>query len=296
MRRLAVVLAICLACTSPTRAPAATTPRITLVPSLAPGALQIFDMHLHYSREAWDAYPAQTVGELLNANGVRGALVSSAPDEGSFRLKSVLGDRIVPTLGPYRNRGDPQSWSRDPSILAYVQSVYRPGVHRGFGEFHLRPGEVAFPVVRSVLEFAAREKLFLHFDGNAEALAELLEAAPEATILWAHAGTDAKADEVSALLDRAPRLSVELSYRDFDMKDRGDLNPLWSPVLLKHGERFMVGTDTWIVDPRRSPNDRWEMYADVIKEIRGWLKLLPADVAERIAHENAERFIAELPR
>jgi hypothetical protein len=88
-------------------------------------ALSIFDMHLHYSREAWSPYPPDKIAEMMNENGIRGALVSSAPDEGSFRLKAILGDRIVPTLGPYRNGTDPALWTRDPSVVAYYESASR---------------------------------------------------------------------------------------------------------------------------------------------------------------------------
>jgi hypothetical protein len=271
------------------------SPTPSLAPSMTPMALSIFDAHLHYSREAWDSYPPGKMAELMNANGIRGALVSSAPDEGSFRLKAVLGDRIVPTLGPYRTRADPTSWTRDPSVVGYLQSVYRRGAHRGFGEFHLKAGETTLPTVKSALEFAARERLFLHMDGDARALAELLDFAPDATVLWAHAGTDATAEQVDALLVKWPKLWVELSFRDFDMSFRGELDARWGPVLLKHRDRLMVGTDTWVLG-RVGLNDRLDGFAELIKSIRAWLRLLPPEVGEAIAHGNAERFLAQLPR
>lgn len=267
---------------------------------MTPVALSIFDMHLHYSREAWGAYPPAKMAEMMNENGIRGALVSSAPDEGSFRLKAILGDRIVPTLGPYRNETDPPSWTRDGSIVPYFESAYRRGAHRGFGEIHLKPGEVNLPVVKSALAFAAREKLFLHVDAKAPALAEVLEAAPGATVLWAHAGVDATPAQVDELLAKWPRLWVELSFRDFEMSFHGELNPLWGAVFTKYPGRFMVGTDTWVIGfggaNMGGVNDRLDGFSEVVKGIRAWMRLLPPDLGEAIAHGNAERFFAQLPK
>src|SRR5205809_626848 len=116
---------------TPTASP---TPSATPSPSASPtpGLMPIFDAHLHYSRESWTAYPPEKIAALMDSVGVRSALVSSAPDEGTFRLRAVMGDRIIPMLGPYRNGADVFSWARDGTIVAYVQSSYRAGMHSGF--------------------------------------------------------------------------------------------------------------------------------------------------------------------
>jgi hypothetical protein len=250
---------------------------------------------VHYSREAWAAYPPERVAALFDSLGVRAAFVSSAPDEGTFRLRAVMGDRIIPTLGPYRNGADVFSWTRDPSIVPYLESTYRAGVHRGFGEFHVAVGQTALPVVRTALAFAAREKLFLHTHPDARALAELLEAAPGARVLWAHAGVDATPEQIDALLAKWPNLWAELSLRE-DVAPRGVLAAKWRALLVKYSDRLMVGTDTWTVGGSYTGNERWDAYADIVRGIRAWLVQLPPDVAEAIAHRNAERFIAQLPR
>lgn len=293
MKRAFVAVLFLVTCMSP--ATPAPSPTPSLAPSMSPMALSIFDAHLHYSREAWTAYPPARMAELLNENGVRGALVSSAPDEGTFLLKAILGDRIIPTLGPYRNGTDPVSWTRDPSVVPYFESAYRKGAHRGFGEIHLKVGETSLPVVKSALAFAARERLFLHVDARAPAVAEVVEAAPGATILWAHAGVDATPDQVEALLEKSRTLWVELSFRDFEMSYHGELNPLWERVFKKYPDRFMVGTDTWLIGTG-GVNDRLDSFSQVVNDIRTWLKLLPADLGEAIAHGNADRFFAQLPR
>src|SRR5436309_2051159 len=64
------------------------TPSPTASPT--PSVLPIFDAHMHYSRESWVAYPPEKIQALLDSLSVTSALVSSAPDEGTFRLKAVL--------------------------------------------------------------------------------------------------------------------------------------------------------------------------------------------------------------
>ncbi len=277
---------------SPTPSPA---PSPTPTPTPTPGLTPLFDAHLHYSRPAWSLYPPETIARLLDSVGVRSGLVSSAPDDGTFRLRAVLGDRVIPMLGPYRNAADVFSWARDPSIVPYVESVYRAGVHRGFGEFHLLVGQTGLPTVRGVLALAEREKLFLQPHADARAVAELLSYMPGATVLWAHAGVDATPEQIGALLDRWPKLSVELSLRS-DIAPNGTLDPRWRELLVRHSGRFIIGTDTWTVDGTFTGNERWDLYAEIVRGIRGWLAQLPADVAEAIAYRNAERFLAQLPR
>jgi len=271
---------------SPSAAPSA-------APTATPGGpMPIFDAHLHYSRESWAAYPPERVATLLDAAGVRTALVSSAPDEGTFRLKALLGARVIPTIGPYRGGADVFSWTRDGTILPYLRAAYRVGEHKGFGEFHLGPGEIALPVVQQTLAFAREHKLFVQPHADARAVAELLDAlGADYHVLWAHAGVTATPEQVDALLARWPKLWVELSLRD-DVAPNGQLDPRWRAVFLKYPDKFMVGADTWTVGGSFTGNERWNMYADIVRGIRGWLAQLPPDIAERIAHLNGERFVA----
>ena len=112
-------------------------------------------------------------------------------------------------------------------------------------------------------------------------------------MLWAHAGVTATPDEIDALLAKWPHLWTELSLRD-DIAPQGKLDPKWRALLLKYGDRFMVGTDTWTVGGSYTGNERWDAYAQIVGGIRAWLGQLPPDVADAIAHGNAERFLAQL--
>jgi hypothetical protein len=87
--------------------------------------------------------------------------------------------------------------------------------------------------------------------------------------------------EVGRLLDRYPKLWVELALR-FDVAPGGNLDPEWRALFLRHPDRFMVGTDTWTTS-------RWDSLVEEARATRRWLGQLPRDVADQIAYRNGER-------
>src|SRR5881628_2113683 len=105
----------------------------------APAAAQlpIFDAHIHYSRPDWDAYSPERALSLLAQAGVRRAIVSSTPDDGTLKLYEKSPASIVPFLRPYRTREDMSGWPRDSTVQAYVEERLKRGIYRGIGEFHL---------------------------------------------------------------------------------------------------------------------------------------------------------------
>lgn len=246
--------------------------------------LPITDTHLHYSQPGWSDYPPAVVLDLLDRAGVRRAFVSSTPDEGTVRLYEAAPERIVPVLRPYRLPGELGTWSRDPTVVPYLTQRLGRGIYRGIGEFHLYGDDARSAVVREVAELAARHGLFLHCHCDEAAVEILLGLVPGVRVLWAHAGMTAGPAEVGRLLDAWPQLSVELALRS-DVAPAGRLDPAWRALFLRHADRFMVGTDTWVAS-------RWDALGQVQAETRAWLRQLPPDVARRLATENAERLAA----
>jgi predicted TIM-barrel fold metal-dependent hydrolase len=251
------------------------------VPAPARDDLPIFDAHIHYSQPDWAVYPPERILALLSGAGVRRALVSSTPDDGTLKLYEKAPRVVVPFLRPYRTRDDMGGWPRDPAVQRYVEERLKRGIYRGIGEFHLSRADADAPVVRRVAELAVQQRLFLQAHVDDVTVERLLTLYPDARILWAHAGMSASAEVVGRLLDRFPTLWVELSLRS-DVAPGGALDPAWRAVFVRHADRFMVGTDTWVTS-------RWETLADGIRATRGWLRQLPPDAAERIAFRNAER-------
>ena len=249
--------------------------------------LSIVDTHIHYSQNSWDGYSPQAVLAILDRGGIRRAFVSSTPDDGTVRLYEAARDRIVPVLRPYRQAGELGSWHGDASVVGYLETRLKRGIYRGIGEFHLYGLEARAPVVRQVADLAARSGLFLHCHCDAAAVEALLGLRPDLRVLWAHAGMSAGPDVVGSLLDRWPRLSVELALRS-DVAPGGQLDPAWRAAFLRHPDRFMVGTDTWVPS-------RWSELPAVQEFTRARLRQLPPDVARRIASENAERLARGAP-
>lgn len=243
--------------------------------------LPIFDAHIHYSQPDWDAYTPERVLSILARANVFRALVSSTPDDGTLKLYDRAPKGIVPFLRPYRTRGDMGTWTRDPAVVAYVEDRLKRGVYRGIGEFHLSADEVEAPTVRRIAELAGVRDLFLWAHVDDVAIEGLLTRYPKPRMLWAHAGMSASADTVGRLLDRFPKLYVELALRT-DVAPGGTLDPAWRGLFVRHADRFMVGTDTWVTS-------RWESLADAHRHVQAWLAQLPRDVAEKIAFKNGDR-------
>lgn len=244
--------------------------------------LPIFDAHIHYSQPDWQVLTPEQALAILDRAGVRWALVSSTPDDGTLKLYEQAPRRITPFLRPYRTREDMGSWHNDPAVQTYVEERLKRGIYKGIGEFHLFSVDQAeAPVVKRCAELAAEQQLFLHAHVDDMTVEKLLQLYPQVRILWAHAGMTASAATVGRLLDQFPALWVELALRS-DVAPNGKLDPEWRSVFLRHPERFVVGTDTWVTS-------RWETLVAGMQAIRGWLGELPRDVAEQIAYRNAER-------
>jgi amidohydrolase family protein len=251
---------------------------------LAPAdELTVVDTHLHYSQNSWAQYTPEAVLRILDQASVKRAFVSSTPDDGTLRLHAAAPDRVVPVLRPYRG-GDRDSWYRDASVVDYLEDRLRRGIYRGIGEFHLNGDEARSPVVRRIAALAIRHGLFVHCHCDAEAAEILVGLDPGLRVLWAHAGMSAGPDVVGRLVDRHPMLTVELALRS-DVAPGDRLEPAWKALFLRHPDRFMVGTDTWVPS-------RWADLPEVQRWYRAWLAQLPPDVARRIASGNAERLAA----
>jgi len=239
----------------------------------APAAAQfpIFDAHIHYSRPDWEAYTPERALSILAAAGVRRAIVSSTPDDGTLKLYEKAPKGVVPFLRPYRTRDDMGSWPGDPGVQAYVEERLKRGIYRGIGEFHLGAADVGAPTVRRIAELAAERDLFLQAHVDDVTIEKLLTLYPKVRFLWAHAGMSASA-------------ATELALRT-DVAPGGTLDPEWRAVFVKYPDRFMVGTDTWVTS-------RWEIVRDYHRDVQVWLAQLPLDVAEAIAWKNGERLFS----
>jgi hypothetical protein len=223
----------------------------------------------------------------MDQAGIRRAFVSSTPDDGTVELYELAPDRIVPVLRPYRQPGELGSWHQDPTVVPYLEQRLGRPIYRGIGEFHLTGDDARAPVVRQVTELAAQRKLFLHCHCDAAAVEILVGLTPGVRVLWAHAGMSSGPEDVGRLVDGSKDLFVELALRS-DVAPGGQLDPAWRDLFVRHPDRFMVGTDTWVAS-------RWESLVQVQAAARAWLHQLPPDLARRLASENAESLARGVP-
>ena len=244
----------------------------------------IFDAHMHYKIGAWDPYPVETVIELMDKSGVAMALVSSTPDEGTIKLWEYAPRRIVPELRPYFGEAGSANWTKSDGMLRYIRQRLEKYPHEGIGEFHIHILDIRDrPFLKAVAKIAKERNILIHIHSTAAPVRLFYEFEPDLTIIWAHAGMTDPPEVVGTMFDKYPTLYADTSYRERDiLTGEGDIAPAWRAVILKHADRLMVGTDTWV-------NEQWAHYEELVAVNRLWLSRLPRDVAERIAYKNAEK-------
>jgi predicted TIM-barrel fold metal-dependent hydrolase len=256
---------------------------------LLPGAseaadpLPIFDAHLHYSHDAWEMVPPPVALDLVRKAGVKRALISSSDDEGQQRLVKLAPDVFLPSLRPYRRRGEVSTWMRDPTVVDYLEEHLARFSYVAIGEFHIYGADVDLPVPRRMIELARQYNLVLHSHSDADAIDRQFVQWPAARILWAHAGFAPPAS-VRVMLQKHRNLWCDLAFRS-DYAADGKLDTEWRALLIEFPDRFMVGTDTFTPE-------RWPFIVEHARWSRGWLAELPPDVAEKIAYRNGEALFA----
>jgi hypothetical protein len=249
----------------------------------------LFDAHLHYNEEALPRYSIGSAFELFRKNGVAAILANSRPNDGTRALydaatRNPLGVQVVPFIRVYRNRDDYGTWFGNPEIHRMVVEEEKRGFYRGVGEFHVYGRNADTRVVKDIVDFAVSKGLLLHAHCDEEALEILFAHNPKARVIWAHTGFTTPLARVEELLRKYPALWGELSYRS-DVSESGRLVADWKALFQRHPTRFLVGSDTWVVE-------RWNDYPAIMGGYRKWLGELPRDVAERIAWKNGAELFA----
>ena len=252
---------------------------LAALPGLGQSTLPIFDAHLHYSHDAWENLPPPAVIEVLKKAGIKRAFLSSSDDEGQQRLYTLAPDIIVPSLRPYRTRGDAGTWTGDNAIIGYLEERLKKFKYAAIGEFHLYGADADLAVPRRMVELARQHGLILHAHSDIAAIERLFTQWPEARILWAHSGF-ARPDEVRDMLKKHKNLWCDLAFRG-DHHSGGKVTDEWRAAFLEFPDRFTLGTDTYTPE-------RWLYVGEHASTARAWLSTLPGDVAEKIAYRNAE--------
>jgi hypothetical protein len=253
--------------------------------SAAEPRLPIFDAHVHYSHDAWDRTPPREAVAILRKAGLKRAMVSSSSDDGTQKLYAEAPDLVVPSLRPYRKRGEISTWVRDETIIPHLEDRLKKYHYAAIGEFHVYGTDADLPVVRRMVQLAKQHKLWLHLHGDSDAIERVMAQDPEARILWAHSGFD-RPEHVRAMLRKHRRLYADLAFRN-DHASGGKVDPAWREAFIEFPDRFLVGTDTFTPE-------RWYYIAEHADWSRAWLADLPPDIAERIGWRNGETLFASM--
>ncbi len=250
---------------------------------LAAAELPIFDAHVHYSHDAWDNLPPKEAVALLRRAGLKRALVSSSGDEGTQRLVAEAPELVIPSLRPYRTRGEIGTWVRDDSVVAFLEDRLLHQRYAAMGEFHLYGADADLPVPKRMVALAQQHKLVLHAHSDVDAIERLFRQYPDARILWAHSGFE-RPDAIRDLLRKHANLWSDLAFRN-EHGGSGKVPVEWRALFSEFPDRFVVGTDTYTPE-------RWHYIVEHANWSRAWLADLPPALAERIAWRNGEALFA----
>jgi hypothetical protein len=245
------------------------------------GSIPIFDAHIHYNADVWEALPPKRALQLLTGAGITRALVSATPAEGAEQLYREAPARVIPFLRPYADSSARYTWYKDIATIDYVREHLARIPYRGIGEFHVFGDDARRAVVGEIIGLARERGLALHAHTNLPGMQAILDQAPDIPVIWAHAGFNVPVAELNELLERHPQLYLELSFREGITRE-GKLTPEWEGLIVAYPRRCLVGMDTY------TPG-RWAELADLADTARDWLDQLPPEIAARIAHGNAER-------
>ncbi len=245
--------------------------------------LPIFDAHAHYNLETGRPVSVEEVFSLWHRAGIRAALLTSRPNEGTRELlaRTPPGVRTVAFARPYVVRSDVNTWFRDPARYRLLETELARGIYVGIGEFHIFGQDADSEGFARVVALAMRRGLWLHAHCDDYVIARIYALDPGARVIWAHTGMTVALARVAQLLDAHPGLHGELSYRS-GLPRAGDLPVEWRALFLRHPDRFLLGSDTWVPE-------RWPEVPAIMEDYRRWLAQLPAPVAMQIAWGNGAR-------
>ncbi len=263
----------------------ATSAAATLLPpaARAVGApMPIFDAHIHFSHDAAERHSVADAVAFMERAGLKRALISSSGDAGTRALYAAAPDLVLPSLRPYRRRGEIGRWVDDPSVTGFLEDRLKRFRWVAVGEFHLFAGQTDKAVPRRMIELARRHNLLLHAHSDTGAVDGIFDQWPEARVLWAHAGFDGP-DIVGPMLEKHPNLWTDLAFRS-EHAHGGRVDDDWRSLFAAFPDRIVVGTDTFTPE-------RWHYVVEHADWTREWLRDLPPDLAEKIAWRNGEAMI-----
>jgi Amidohydrolase len=265
------------------------------------------DAHVHLK---WDVgFGIGDVISLYDAAGIMGGLLFGDPWSIATDARDRFPRRVVPFLAEsYFNALHPDSSYVHPDGLAQVlqqelvkglgeiicrHSAYQLGASGGFlsAPANNVPMDDAQLITAYKIAGSYQAPVTVHQEWFfADELERAVQAAPETTFIWAHAG-HGPAETARGVLQRNANVMADLSARTpwigpgtVLLRGDGSIDPTWHTVLEQYADRFMVGLDLF------APAHYQQGYVNQLTTYyRGLLGQLDPAVASMIGHQNAER-------
>jgi hypothetical protein len=146
------------------------------------------------------------------------------------------------------------------------------------------------------------------FEPNFEAFERLLAYNRKAKIVWAHAGGNDMLGNftpqlAATMLAKHPNLYMSLRPRGMQpgvmLQGRGKLNLEWVAVVEKYADRFVMGSDSFLVADGAQGGPAARIFAERSAAqrdgIQAVLRALPPDVARKVGVDNAVRLYKLAP-
>jgi hypothetical protein len=326
--------------TMPCRAlkPLSDSPQAQGPPSLIP----IVDFHTHLQKRITAEDLVRRMDEVLVARMVlmplyygdtpRATNDGEGSDEQALAYARRYPERFIPFVGMQRPElVDHGIWQRPTSfvrrLVRETDAKLRTGEFFGMGEFMLRfypytnkfgivaPSDMDYPadsyLMRTFADLSARYKVPMVVHAEAEppvtdAMIRLLEAHPDAILVWAHNCGRSNAQSIAAMLGRFPNLHADLGgmvysgsgvehygvyfprrtpWMHLVVDESGRLLPEMKSLFETYPDRFFTGTD--IAHARV-----YERYVQHLPRWRFIFQQLSAGTARKIAYGNADRLFS----
>ena len=250
----------------------------------------LIDAHSHLDSTYLEQLTTEDIIERLNRNKIDRILITSRNNNETLKLAKRIPGRIIPFASIYTAGADKANWFHSAEALEKLKQDLEIGQYQGIGELHLFAQNKNSPIFKETIRLASEYSLPILMHGDSEVIEEIFTVYPNATVIWAHLGTNPRVDLLQPLLNRYPSLYIDTSVRDERMMGmlnrQGPLSKkllrIWRAFLIHNQDRILIGMDAFSAN-------RWKNYDQVVANVRLWLDQLPPEVSKKLAYGNANQ-------
>lgn len=266
------------------------------------------DAHIHFNWDQAEIISPEEVLEKLKRAGIQKTILSSTPSHLALELASKDPNRFIPFFSPYIHPLGKRDWFNKAEVIHEAKKGLQQGLYQGIGEIHFMAGfkpKTDNKIFLQLMQLAQEYEVpvLIHVDaGNQAMFSAVCRKHSKVKILWAHAGGNLHPEHINAVLEKCPKVWIDLSARDpwrygGISLENGLLKPGWKDLILKWPHRFLIGTDpVWKVTRTQSwdqPDDGWDHFEQLLAFHQNWLKQLPRDIQILLGSKNMQKLLSK---